>query len=373
MITVTALVFSITIVALSFASSQLGPRLLVSFMRDTGNQVVLGTFVATFLFCVLVLRTIQSDPPTVFVPHLSVTVAVALSIASLGILVYFIDHVAVGIQADTVIAAVARDLEEAIDHLFPEKLGHGPAASGRSDADLPGDFDRQARPVSATDSGYIRAVDTEELMRVAVEHDLLLRLLYRPGHFVVEGRAVALVWPGAHADEAVARSIARVFVLGDRRTLEQDVEFAVGQMVEVALRALSPGINDPFTALTCVDRLGAALCRLGERTIPSRYRHDERGVLRVVTGEVSFDGVVDAAFDQIRQAARTNVAVTLRLLEVIEVVLQGAQREEDREALLRQATMIWRGADGAMAEPEDRAAVADRYRRLGQASSRDPR
>jgi uncharacterized membrane protein len=363
MITVTALVFSITMVALSFASSQLGPRLLVNFIRDTGNQVVLGTFVATFLYCLLVLRTVRAGPDTAFVPHLSVTVAVTLAIGSLGVLVYFIHHVAVGIQADAVIATVARELEDAIDHLFPEMLGEGPPEPMRPAADLPVDFEGTARSVAATDTGYIRAIDTEGLMRLATEHNLVIRLLRRPGHFITRGIHVARVLPEGELGDAVAQAIGRVFILGDRRTLEQDVEFAVNQLVEVALRALSPGVNDPFTALTCVDRLGAALCRLAARTIPSRYRYDEQGALRVVTGEVTFAGVVDAAFDQIRQAARANVAVTLRLLETITVVLEAVRRPGDGEALLRQAAMVYRSGE-AISESEDRAAIEERYQRL---------
>jgi uncharacterized membrane protein len=368
-ITVTALVFSITIVALSFASSQLGPRLLVSFRRDTGNQVVLGTFVATFLYCLLVLRTVRSGPDGQFVPNLSVTVAVVLAILSLGVLVYFIHHVAVGIQADAVIATVSRDLDHAIDDLFPEKLGQESAAPSHA-PDPPLDDAADVSPVAPPGTGYIRAIDGDQLMDLAVERDLRMTLLHRPGHFVTRDMPLAEVWPAERVDDDVARSIAGTVIVGDRRTLEQDVEFAVDQLVEVALRALSPGINDAFTALTCVDRLGAALGRLAGRAIPSRYRYDDKGVLRIITGEVTFAGVVDAAFDQIRQASRGNVAVTVRLLEALRIVLQSVRRLEDREPLLHQAAMIWRGAEAAVTEPGDRAAIEDRYQRLHTAMRR---
>jgi uncharacterized membrane protein len=362
MITVAALTFSITMVTLSQASSQFGPRLLTSFMRDTGNQVVLGTFVATFIYCVLVLRTVRAAPE--FVPHVSITVAVALAVAALGVLIYFIHHVALGIQADEVIAVVARDLDGAIDVLFPETSGEGPARSPAPRAEIPPAFEREARPVPARDSGYVRTIDTDGLMRLATERDLLIRLAYRPGHFVVRGSRLARAWPPDRVDDEVAEAIRKTFLLGEQRTLEQDVEYAVGQLVEVALRALSPGVNDPFTAIRCVDRLGAALRRLAERTIPSPYRHDDAGTLRVVADAVDFAGVVGAAFDQIRQAARANVAVTLRLLESIARVLEGARRQGDREALLRQAAMVCQGAEGAVPQLEDRAAIEERYRRL---------
>jgi uncharacterized membrane protein len=362
MITVAALTFSITMVVLSQASSQFGPRLLINFMRDTGNQVVLGTFIATFLYCVLVLRTVRAEP--VFVPHVSVTVAIALAIAGLGLLIYFIHHVAVGIHVDNVIAAVARDLDAAIDHLFPEMLGREPVRDDNPRPEVRAAFEREARLVPAQASGYIRAIDGDGLMGLATERDLVIQLFYRPGHFVMRGSRLARVWPLDRGDESALEAIRRVFLLGEQRTLEQDVEFAVDQLVEIALRALSPGVNDPFTAIRCVDRLGEALRRLAERNIPSRYRYDAAHTLRVITEAVDFAGVVDAAFDQVRQAARANVAVTLRLLETITVVLEGVKRKGDREALLRQAVMVHRAAGEAVAVAEDRAAIEERYRRL---------
>lgn len=175
---------------------------------------------------------------------------------------------------------------------------------------------------------------------------------------------MARVWPPDRVDEAVSERVGSVFLLGKQRTLEQDVEFAINQLVEIALRALSPGINDPFTAITCVDRLGAALRRLAERAMPSRHRYDAAGALRVIADIVDFGGAVGATLDQIRQAARSNVAVTLRLLETIAVVREGARRHEDRETLLGHASMIWRGADTAVSESGDRAAIEERYQRL---------
>jgi uncharacterized membrane protein len=272
--------------------------------------------------------------------------------------------VAVGVHADTIIAAVGRDLDHAIDDLFPEMLGDEPVQKSRPRPELPAAFDRDARDVRTRGSGYVRAIDTDGLMRLATEHDLVIQLFYRPGHFVVRGGRLARVWPPDHVDAPMIERIRRVFLLGEQRTLEQDVEFAVNQLVEIALRALSPGINDPFTAITCVDRLGNALRRLAERKIPSPYRYDAAGTLRVITEAVDFAGVVDAAFDQIRQAARTSVAVTLRLLETIAAVLEGVGRTADREALLRQAAMAYREAGDAVAAPEDRAAIEKRYRRL---------
>ena len=364
MITVAGVIFSITIVALSLASSQFGPRLLRNFMRDRGNQVVLGTFIATFVYCLLVLRTVRGENGGAFVPHISVTVAVGLALASLGVLIFFIHHAAVSMQAPQIIANVSAELHASIDALFPETLGEGPEENGphQDQVALPDDFERDARPVAAQGNGYIQLINDERLLRLAVDNDLLLRVVHRPGHFVVEGDPLALVWPGRQAEQQ-AGAIRDTFILGPQQTPIQDVDFAVSQLVEVAVRALSPGVNDPFTAVTCVDQLGAALCGLAKRKIPTPYRRDENGRLRVIAYPLTFAEVADTALRQIRQYGRTSTAVLVRLLEVIAVVLGHTRREEDRAALLRHALLIKESAQG-LSQETDRKDVADRYEKV---------
>ncbi|MGH8598824.1 MAG: DUF2254 domain-containing protein, partial [Gammaproteobacteria bacterium] len=268
MITITGVVFSMTLVALSLASSQLGPRLLRNFMADKANQVVLGTFVATFLYSLFVLRAIRRADEDLFVPHLSVALGVLLAAASLGVLVYFIHHVAVSIQADNVVARVGAELAAGIDCLFPEAIGQG--AHGH--ANFPETFSRDSCAIAAAEDGYVQLIDSNALLALAVEEDLVLRVERRPGHFVVKGSPLALAWPGKRVHDRTKARINAAFVLGSQRTPVQDVEFAVNQLVEIAVRALSPGVNDPFTAVACVDRLGAALSRLAQRGVPSPYR-----------------------------------------------------------------------------------------------------
>ena len=356
MITIAGVVFSMTLVALSLASSQLGPRLLRSFMTDKTNQLVLGTFVATFLYSLMVLRAIRRADEGIFVPHLSVAFGVLLAVASLGVLVYFIHHVAVSIQADIVVARVGAELAEGIDRLFPEGIGE----STHQQANVPETFDRDCSPIGATEDGYVQLIDGDALLALAVEKDLVLRVERRPGHFVVKGRPVALAWPGNRVDERIKEQINDAFVLGSHRTPVQDVEFSINQLVEIAVRALSPGINDPFTAVACVDRLGAALSRLAQREMPSSRRYDAERRLRVVTPATAFADVADAAFDQVRQYARTSAAVTIRLLETIAVVADFAHRPEDRAALRRHAEMIARGSLEGLPEKADRLAVETR-------------
>jgi uncharacterized membrane protein len=243
-ITVAGTTFSITIAALSLASSQFGPRLLRNFVRDTGNQVVLGTFVATFLYCLLVVRTVRGLEDIRVVPHLSVTVGVLLAIANLGVLIYFIHHVATAIRADQVVAAVGRELDGALDQLFPEQLGRGLVAQV-AERELPA-APPDARAVALDRDGYLQIVDAGSLMALAGERDLVVRLLRRPGDFVIAGEAVALIWPATQADAECRDAIRSTLILGSERSAQQDALFAVDQLVEVAARALSPGVNDPL-------------------------------------------------------------------------------------------------------------------------------
>lgn len=363
MITIAGVVFSLTLVALSIASSQFGPRLLRNFMRDTINQFVLGIFIATFLYCLLVLRTIRRGDEIAFVPHVSVTIGVLFAILSLGVLIYFIHHVSLSIQADEIVARVGRELKAEVDRFFPDDVGRDAAQSETplADVQLPEAFDREARSIVSTDDGYLQLIDGAGLLDLAVESDAVLRIERRPGHYVICGSPLVSAWPPGRADDAFAARVNAAFALGNQRTPGQDVEFAVHQLVEIALRALSPGINDPFTAMTCVDRLGSALCRVAQRRTPSTHRLDDAGRLRVVAPQVTFRGIADAALNQIRQHARSNAAVAIRLLETLAGVAAFAVRQDDRDAIARHAEMVERAAQDGLPEAEDRKAVHRRY------------
>lgn len=371
MMTITSVTFSITIVALQLASSQFGPRLLRNFMRDRGNQLSLGTFIATFAYCLLILRTVNGTEGQQFVPHISVTVGLILALTSLGVLIYFIHHASASIQAENVIANVGRDLDQAIARLYPECVGVGPRETMEQGTPPPG-FDREYRPVAADRSDYLQNIDVDRLMDLARQHDLVIGVPHRPGKFVVAGGDLARVWPGDRLDDEIADRVRGAFFLGPLRTLTQDVEFAIDQLVEIAVRALSPGVNDPFTAMNCVDRLGAALVVLAGREVPSAYRYDEDGRLRVIANASTIEGIVNAAFDQVRQAARNDAAATIRLLETMAAVTSQARGEVWHGALRRQAEMVHRGSQQALPEEGDRRVADERFRVVIQALGSGP-
>lgn len=355
--------FSITIVALQLAASNFGPRLLRNFMQDIGNQLVLGTFISTFIYSLLVLRTVrgEGDGYSSFVPQLSVTVALVLALASIGVLIYFIHHASTIIQVSHVIAETSADLDRAIDRLFPEKIGQGASRSEQPVEEIPADFDSNIYGVKAKKNGYLQAIDNEELMKFACKYDLLLHLNYRPGKFIVKGSELMRIYPRERLARKLVNKLDDAFILGKERTEQQDVEFPIEQLVEIALRAISPGINDPFTAIRCIDRLSAGLSHLAQRDFPSPYRYDNKKNLRVITERVTFAGLVDTAFNQIRQYGKSDVAVTIRLLEAIATVARYTSNPKEREILLRHAEMIRRDSQQAISEEMDKKDIEERY------------
>jgi len=359
-ITVVGLVFSITIVALTLASTQFGPRMLRNFVRDRGTQLTLGTFVATFVYAVLALGSVGHGNAA-FVPHLSITVALGLLLVDLGVLIYFIHHVATSIQLPQVIASIAGDLS----HAIASEVGTGGARpvareTGPSPAELLTRLATDGQTVPATTSGYLQFIGYPTLVDIAARADAVIELLHRPGHFVVEGLPLARVWP-ADAAPDVARALERAHATGAHRTLAQDLTFAIDQLVEIAIRALSPAVNDTFTAMTCIDWLGDGLCKVSAAWNPERVHRDSGGQVRVIAVEASYQRFVDRAFDKIRQAGRGMPAVMIRQLDALGKIAAYARTDEQRAVLRAQAGMLWRSTEDNVSEPCDRADVRRSY------------
>jgi uncharacterized membrane protein len=368
MITVTGVVFSITIVALTLASSQFGPRLLRSFMRDRGNQMVLGTFVATFLFNLLVLRAVRDNEGTRFVPHLSESVAFALGVTSLFVLIYFIHHAARSIQASHVIQSVAEEVDAALPRLYPESLGTG-ADEPRFDAEAVAERLRKGWSVRARRSGYIRLVDAEGLFELACRNDLVVGIERRPGAFVCEGAVLARA-AGSETSwsDELEGSLRDVFALGTERTAVQDLAFLTDQLAELAVRALSPGTNDPHTAVACVHRLGVVLAALAAREFPSPARFDEDGNLRVLAPCAGFEELAWGMLGPVRRYGAGDADVATALLEAVGEALDQAREGPRREVLLRLGEEIRATSVAALGAGSDRARVERAWSRWSGAA-----
>jgi uncharacterized membrane protein len=358
-ITVVTLVFSITIVTLTLASTQFGPRMLRNFIRDRITQITLGTFVATFVYAILALVLIGPGAHGEFVPHLSITVTMALVVVDVAVLVVFIDHIAKSIQLPQVIASIAGDLARAIEAEVPPP-GAGTAKAGPSLSEMTVRLDEESGVVRATSSGYLQFVRMNTLIDISARSHAVIRLLHRPGHFVIEGQPLAHVWP-ARAAPGVARALGGAHATGPHRTLTQDLSFAVDQLVEIAIRALSPAVNDTFTALACIDWLGDGLCKIADRWRPATLHRDAAGHVRVITVTVGFRRLVERSHEKIRQASRGMPAVMIRQLDVLAKVMPYATSAEQREVLLEQAVMILRVSEESVPEERDRADVLRRY------------
>jgi len=371
-ITVVGLVFSITIVALTLASTQFGPRLLRNFIRDRGTQHTLGTFVATFLYTVLVLVAVSPGPHGDFVPHLSMTVALALTVLDLAMLIYFINHIARTIQLPEVIAAVAADLAKAIvDQGGADASAVDGRERGLSPAELLARMDSAGAVIPTPASGYLQYLRHDRLIRIAREADAVIHLPYRPGHFLVEGAPLAVVWP-AEAAPHVAANLGRGQATGPYRTLSQDISFGIDQLVEIAIRALSPAVNDTFTALTCIDWLGDCLCRITLGWHPQRVHRDRDGYVRVFAQQVAYDRLVQRAFDKVRQASVAMPAVMIRQLDALHRVAEQTVDPDRRQVLLDQAQLIANTCDATVPEQADRDDVRRRFQLLFDLCSAGP-
>ena len=370
-ITVIGVVFSIILVTLTLASTQFGPRMLRNFIRDRGTQLTLGTFVATFVYAVLVLVSIGPGAHGDFVPHIGVTVTLALMAADMGVLIYFIHHTATSIQLPQVIASIARDLSEAIDvQGGPDsQLGlAGGRKSGPAPAELIARMADGGGEVRAPASGYLQFIEHRSLVQFAAQADAVIALNYRPGHFLVQGHPFASVWPPEAAGR-VSDALGRAHITGPYRTLTQDISFGIDQLVEIAIRALSPAVNDTFTALTCIDWLGDGLCKITDRWHPARVHRDSQGFIRVITAEPSHERLVQRAFEKIRQASQGMPAVMIRQLDALEKIMAGTSSAGQRQVLLEQAAMIQRASERSVPEAADRDDVRRRYEAVLAAGS----
>ena len=311
MITVAGVVFSVTIVALSLAANAYSPRVLRTFMRDRATQAVFGVFVGIFAYCLVVLRTIRAagDDGAGFVPSLAVFGALVLALLGVWVLVYFIHHVALTIQVSTILQRIADETRRSIENLFPEQLGE---SEDLDDAEQPAP-QREWRVLPALRSGYVVSVDADGLLAFARRRGAVLRMELGVGEFAAESRPLASLAAAGRGDAAAdAQALDRLYTFGAERNLYQDAGFGLQQIVDVAARALSPGVNDPSTAAMCADHVGALRVRLARRRMPERLRR-ERGELRVIARAPSFESLAAMAFEPLLRHARGDPQVLAAL------------------------------------------------------------
>ena len=310
--TVVSIVFAILLMTLTLASMQFSPRILLSFVKDRVTQWTLGIFLGTFAYCMAALPAARSLPYPV-APVATVTCAMLLAMICVAWLIFFINHVSQAISVNHIVDRIARETEGVIDDVMPDTQRYAYEPPG-----VPFDGNKREVLVDSAVSGYIRYVDTERLLYLAQAFKLRVRMLRRVGHFVPAGVALFGASPAERVDPERARELRSAFDIGPTRTMQQDIEFGVIQIVDIALKAISSAVNDPSTAITCVDQLGRIMIRFVNRNVPASLLCNPPHVVRVIVPWIGTESLLDTAFEQIRHYSMSDIAVSLRLLRAFD-------------------------------------------------------
>ncbi len=369
MLTVAALAFSLTLNAVTQASAQFTPRIFRNFMRDRANQFVLGYFVSVFTFCLVVLRTIRGGDELKFVPSIAVMTGLLLAIGGVLVLIFFIHHIADSLQITTILHNITVETKKAMENLFPEEIGEAASVQEKDDA-WHADEVKNWQPIKCHKSGYIQNVDVDGLLEFAVNNGLLIRMCKGIGDFAGSESNLAEIAADTESSQSKVRienpqpeTISGFFSIARHRTIEQDVGFGIRQIVDIALKALSPGINDTTTAINCIDRLGEITGDLAGRTIPARVR-SHAGAPRVITVAPSFQDFVEAAFDQIRISGKSNAAIFERLLVTLFYVVERCESEERLAGIHSQIELVAQAANQTLFTGYEMDRIIRRLREL---------
>lgn len=353
MIGVAGTVFSITLVALTLASSQFGPRLIRNFMYVRLNQIVLGSYIATYMYCLLVLNTIRENDDYTFIPSISILVAILAALINILLLIIFIHRIAVSIQADHIITEISEFIMNQVENQFKK--------NGREELDLETDLDVEltkskyihASPLLAPSNGYLQYIDFDSLVEKLSELDILLQLHFRSGDHLVKKIEIGTIYAHNLIDKECLESIVNNLVIGKGKTAQQDIEYSILQMVEIAIRALSPGINDSFTAISCINHLTAVICHLSEFEFPRKFKFDKELNLRLIADSIDFESVMGAAFNQIRQNSNNNPAVIIKLIEAMITIQTMTKKQDHKNVISKHVEMIKNLGLKTITEPYD--------------------
>lgn len=357
-ITVTGVVFSVTIIALQLASSQFTPRVLRQFMANRSNQLVLGVFIGTFTFVLLVQRTVNGgEVGPQFIPELAVTVALLLALTSIGFLIFFIDHAARSVQVATIIENVTQDTIAAVRNVFPDTLRPDSTAVERL---TPGAALEEAVPPDVTDAvfvvadraGYLQAIARSKLVKLAREHRVRARMEIEIGDYVLPGQPVLTAWPASRVSDELRSAFSDTLVLGFERTPHQDVKHGIIELMDIAVKAMSPSINDPTTCVNAIQRLGEILLEVAWRDGGEAFDRDDDGRVRTVLLRPTLEDMTNLAFNQVRHYAAENASVVVALVETLSVLVS-LSPQASREPFRRHMAAVLRTASQRIKDETD--------------------
>ena len=364
MIGVASTVFSITIAAVAYASGNYGPRLLTNFMEDRGNQLSLATFIGSFVYALIVLRAVRAEDETAasasatgtvlpgFAPQLSLLVAYALMGLCVAVLVFFLNHVPSSIRINKVLQGIGGRLLEAVRDTYPVEDEFQGARERRG-----------GKPLCAWGTGYVQLIDWEDMAGIARKHDCVISLDVRTGDFV--HRDMVLLKVEGCDPEDLVDQLRGCFTLGATRTPEQDIQFLIDELVEIGMRALSPGINDPFTAVTALHWLGAATSEIGRRDLRKEVCGTEEKECPVIPVPDDWDHYVKRGFGSIRSAVASSPIAAEVMLDTLAHAAIPIGDESRQQALKDEAEKLAEQARVLMVGP-DLARFEEHFRKFNQ-------
>lgn len=335
-LTLAGLVFSSTLVALTLASSQYGPRLLYNFVKSRPNQIVLGLLLGNFVYSTLVLRFVAEGS----VPRFSAFVSLISTLTGLGAFIYFVHHLTHSLKAESIVSSIADELKESIERHFPNHLQTDSEEREAEEERENWDELTDEKPILAEMSGYLQRIDVDTLLQRVSQFDIRARVLCRPGQLIVRDSPILAYESTSELEDEEFDKLRENFICGDRRTPEQDFEFEIRQLVEVAVRSLSPGINDPFTAINSIDVLTLSLCEIARRKLPKRVFYDEGGNSRLQMRPSSFRSILETAFIQLKQDASQRPDVAIHLLECLRKIARSCPTQKQFDEVLEIARLV---------------------------------
>ncbi|MEX2598513.1 MAG: DUF2254 domain-containing protein [Dehalococcoidia bacterium] len=369
MITVVAVGFSVTIVAIQQAATQYTPRVLGTFMRNRGNQLVLGAYLATFTYALLVLRQVRDDAAGQgqFVPGLSVTAAVLFALVSIALFIFFMQHIAQQLQSATILQSVRNEMLGTIRRMFPEEFG--------TEEEFPidekllvaraqshGAIHRQH--IRAEDSGYLRRIDEGQLLSLHSDAEFV-HVRQAVGEYVAAGQGLLTIWSRQPIDQSALDRMRSSFILGANRTMVQDPLFGLQQMTDIAVKALSPGINDPSTAAQAMDNLATVLAVLATRQFPNPLRRGGNEVTYLFSVP-TFGDYVDSGLKDIHHFGRNNPSTLSYLLRTLDRIAEQVPSAARASVVRNHVERIADGLDSAAFADADKAALREQCRRVTQ-------
>jgi len=364
MIGVAGTVFSVTLVALTLASSQFGPRLIKNFMYIRLNQIVLGSYIATYLYCLLVLSSIKDTDGYSFIPSFSILLAIFAAIANIILLIIFIHNIAVSIQADRVVSDISDFIGKQLEDRYPEKIDEGEKLIKEPNINSITSAYSSQISIKAPSSGYLQYISSDALVNLASEQDSILIIHHRAGNYLVSKIEIAELYCNSKWEQEKIDMLVDQFVIGKTKTPQQDLEYSIHQMVEIALRALSPGINDPYSAIACIDNLSSAMSYLAQAKFPSKYKYDDENNLRLIIKTLNFEGLLDKSFNQIRQFAAGNTSVIIRLIEALTTIQYFVKTNKQKEAIVKHTKMILSCGEQSINEKNDLEVIKEKAKTL---------